>query len=394
MTSAANSNPLSVYYKDFYPFQPLVAWLTQTDAGATAEPLVNREIAYTLNNNAVVRHRCYANWQQMRDSIAALNPLRFEVGPHYATSLAQYDMFNRCGGTDMLEVAARELVFDIDMDDYDDVRCCECVSLLPPSMSKNALCLRCWPLMTAAIAITDAALRDAFGFRRLLWVFSGRRGVHCWVSDAAAQRMSATQRRKCMEFLNLSVAGASGTTARRVKLPERTLAPHERRAYALALPHFLHYAEQQSLFHGVERYKRVLDLLPLQSTREFLHARWSGSSSSTAGSTAWRWEQLCAAVTRDAANHPEYTARPHVIEEIVLTFVYPRFDVNVTLPLNHLLKAPFVVHPSTRRICVPIDPAHAEQFNPLLVPTLEQVVGGERPLEDDIIRFIELANKK
>ena len=62
------------------------------------------------------------------------------------------------------------------------------------------------------------------------------------------------------------------------------------------------------------------------------------------------------------------------MEDIVLQYTYPRIDAEVSKHRNHLLKAPFCVHPKTGRVCVPIDPSVVEDFDPESVPTVSQLL--------------------
>lgn len=59
--------------------------------------------------------------------------------------------------------------------------------------------------MEAAYKILKELLASVFGFHKVLWVFSGRRGMHAWVCDESARGLESIERKSVTNFLNVSV---------------------------------------------------------------------------------------------------------------------------------------------------------------------------------------------
>lgn len=346
------------YYTRLFPFRPLFLWL---NASPSPSPrFANREFAFTLSNDAYLRYQSYPTHDLLRKDILRLNPSRFEIGPEYSTNPRDRKTLRKAS---TFRPLSKEMVFDIDLTDYDDIRTC-CV--------KANICEKCWKFATMTIKVVDAALREDFGFEHVLWVYSGRRGVHAWISDKEARELDDDKRKALVGYFEVLKGGAQG--GKRVNM-RRPLHPHIRRSMELLRPYFSQILVEQEPFLSQSGQDRLLELLPDKDLKDALRKKWSSSPDRPSKK---KWDDIDELAKTGVSKNLDTKALLEAKQDILLEYTYPRIDVEVGKKRIHLLKSPFVVHPGTGRVCVPItcdgDMKKAEDFDPLTVPKVTELL--------------------
>ncbi|KXL45414.1 hypothetical protein M433DRAFT_154441 [Acidomyces richmondensis BFW] len=350
----AEPDTLRQFYQRLFPFRPLFQWLNHAP---TPQPdFMNREFAFVLPGGAYIRYQSFPTADLFRKQCLQMTPERFEIGPQYTVNPRDRKQIRKASA---FRPIMKELVFDIDMTDYDPIRTC---------CSGASICHKCWRFIVMAIKVVDAALREDFGFQHILWVYSGRRGAHAWISDRRAREMDDSCRKALANYLVL-VTGNEHGKKMNIKRP---LHPHVDRSLKILNPYFQTevLADQDPWLSGSQA-EKLLAFLPDQKLITALQKKWD---STPHRSSAQKWSDIDSVA--EAGNLSSLSAKQlvEVKQDIRLEYTYPRLDAEVSKKLNHLLKSPFVVHPGTGRVCVPIDTRNLEAFDPLGVPTVTQLL--------------------
>ncbi|KAI1125235.1 DNA primase small subunit [Nemania abortiva] len=358
--SSSDPQLMRMFYQRLFPFRYLFQWLNH---GVTpTNDFAHREFALTINdatgNEIYLRYQSYPTSDLIRKDIVSRLPTRFEIGPVYSTNPRDRKQF-QFKNQSTFKPIAKELCFDIDLTDYDDIRtCCD----------KANICIKCWQFMTMAIKVIDTALRDDFGFKHIMWVYSGRRGAHAWVCDKKARVMDDQKRRAIAGYLEVVRGGAQ--SGKKVNL-WRPLHPHLSRSLKLLGPHFQDdVLDMQDPWAESGRAEHLLSLLPDRTLNESLRKKWDSSPGRPSTS---KWADIDTLAKSGASKGLNTQALLEAKQDIVLEYTYPRLDIEVSKKLNHLLKSPFVVHPGTGRVCVPIDTNKLDEFDPMAVPTVQEL---------------------
>ncbi|KAH0629136.1 hypothetical protein JD844_010981 [Phrynosoma platyrhinos] len=330
---------LPLYYRRLFPFGPYGRWLRYGDV--TKNYFQRREFSFTLRDDIYVRYQSFNTPQELEKEIQKMCPYKIDIGAVYSHKPIQHNTVHMSA----FQAQEKELVFDIDMTDYDDVRrCC----------SSAEICSKCWTLMTIAIHIIDRALVEDFGIKYRLWVYSGRRGVHCWVCDESVRKWSSTLRSAVAEYLTIVKGGEE--TIKKVTLPDN-IHPFIRKSLDVVKKYFEEYAlVGQDILGSKESYEKVLALVPEHILFEISEKSQGHrinhpparanllSEFRKKNDSVQRWKLL----KKQKLERTEW--------EIMLQYCFPRLDINVSKGINHLLKSPFSVHPKTGcRLCHELD---------------------------------------
>eukprot|EP00755_Sulcionema_specki_P013151 Sspe_Gene.8704::Locus_2943_Transcript_1_8_Confidence_0.182_Length_1472::g.8704::m.8704/K02684/PRI1; DNA primase small subunit len=358
---------LHQYYKNFFPHELFYRWLSY----GKQDLFRKREFSFTKSKigfdgkkaEIYSRYRSFDNVAEFKAALVSWGPEKIDIGAIYSHPPKAREKALS------FQTIERELVFDIDASDYDNVRdCCQ----------DKRICEHCWPFMAVGMKVLDHLLEHDFGLKHRLWVYSGRRGIHCWVGDAEARKYNDEARAAVARHLEVWQGGG------KEKDDVSLTIEHDLQRNQGWLPLSLQEVHASFVRPGFRSI--VLNLgNPNNLTNPTLNRRIRAliakripasqdSISSAVADIIERVESTRQSVDLAAVwgkvTDKLRQAKPHSLEWVAMVvefaFVYPRLDVGVSTHRNHLLKSPFAIHPGTGFVCVPITPHEVDTFHPFV----------------------------
>uniref|UniRef100_A0A0N4ZNX9 DNA primase n=1 Tax=Parastrongyloides trichosuri TaxID=131310 RepID=A0A0N4ZNX9_PARTI len=333
-------NYLKPYYKHIFPislFDP-------------SKHFVNREFAFILENNVHFRYRSFENVEHFYQELCKTAPEKLDLGAIFNWPPKQHKFHS-----DYTPVE-REFIIDIDLTDYDDSRTC---------CKQANICDKCFKFATIGIRILDNLLKEHFGFQHILFLFSGRRGIHCWVADEVARKMNNVVRGSVVGYIRLVTEHFVKNTIDVVKDQ-------------------MHPVYEQS-FDIILKSEIVQKMMCEQNwldDEQFAEKTFQGQLGETirdafkelGNNKKLKWEFLKDFYYKNESNFTIHVLYKTKLRKFLLYKMYPRLDINVSTVTSHLLKSPFCIHPKTGCVAVPLDLNKLEEYKINEFPRIDQLI--------------------
>ncbi|PWI48945.1 hypothetical protein CEE45_04235 [Candidatus Heimdallarchaeota archaeon B3_Heim] len=314
--------------RDYYATEFDVDTLTQV---IDFSSFSTREFGFVSLNGKFFRNIAFETPDDLQDFLIDRCPTDAYIGAVYDNPPSRKRPIHT------LEWIGHELVFDIDINDYDAVRkyVCDCTGA-------GQVCLRCWQLINVSISLIDETLRRDFGMNDIIWLFSGRRGVHGWVRDSNTFDLDRDQRQSIIDYLSI------------IKGEDETARVQERKQ----LKYEFRKRTESTIFRYYLKNIRRKDLVEL------------GLSGNVATNTIRQLKHQDGYVDDNLARSFNLSlARVNKYDEILRRWA-PRIDHKVTIDLRRLLRMPTSIHGKTGKVARILDFEDFFDFNPEDEPSI------------------------
>lgn len=319
-------------------------------AAAADGYLARREFCFTLIGDIFTRFRSYRSTEELRAELIRAFPEKIDVGAVYNIRP------NQKQGLANVFPVERELVFDIDMSDYDNVRSC---------CTGKSICACCWAWMSCAAHVLHTLLSDDFGFKYILPVFSGRRGIHLWVCDRRARQLTNDERTALVGYLTVVAPKTLRSSVVADLANHRPIHPSIRHVLRTQLDRAfmaLFVTSTPENLNNIESSPKAAYIVH-DATVAVLKLGRRDALNRFQQHIHFQEGNVLDWLSYRRALGPEQEA-VDVLHAVQLLLLYPRLDEHVSTRRDHLLKLPFCVHPATGSLCCPLEWKEVDGFNP------------------------------
>ncbi len=312
---------ISAYYEKKFPVERFMAFIGLSN-------FKNREFGFVVGeHNRFVRNISFQNTEKMLEFMVKNSVKDAYVGAVFDTPPSKEHPIQK------IKWNYREFIYDIDIDEYDLVRTCGCQGA--------QYCKECWSLVQDATVFIDKTMREDFGFHDIIWIFSGRRGVHGWVRNPIIQKFDKNQRVAILDYLTFIHDEKRSQSIDEIPNESK---PLRNRIYALTAKSYLEKITPKKLHEFGISVNKAKDIIKqVQNSDDFDHTKYN------------------ILIPNDSA------VRKKLSSEIILRR-YPRIDRKVTMDTNRVSRMPYSIHGKTGQIAIEIK--DIKNFYPDSAPTV------------------------
>ncbi len=329
---------LSVFYEEEFSLAPALEVIGSADFD-------KREFGFqVVKDNSVkfIRNISFKNPETLKNYILESIPLAIYVGAIYSEGPNYFEQKS----IQNLDWIRRELIFDIDLTEYDTVRPCSCIG-------KNQACEYCWELINVSIKWIQETLVEDFGVKDIKWVFSGRRGVHAWILDRSMSLLDDEQRSAIINYLTFFKGdGDSAKISPTAKFNSR----YQERVKKIIFDSFFNHttiAQLEKIGFSKQRANLILE------QRDKM-----GISNQFYSNFIYNGERSASILPNQ-----NFPSRDKINQNVLLRWS-PRLDAAVTIDLRRVLRMPGSVHGESGKRVRFLNYDELEFFNPLFEEAL------------------------